>query len=363
MNIAHQRHSSGDSVEPETLARLARLRYVSDEDAGYSRRQNGHENLYLTARGKQLRTPRELRRLEHLAIPPAWTDVWICRFATGHLQATGRDDRRRKQYLYHDRWSEFASIAKFVRIEQFGVELPKLRRAIARDLSGRGLTRTRVLAGMVALLDATSIRVGNEEYVRQNGSYGLATLRTRHVIETNRHVELRFKAKGGINREVVVDEQRLVGLMKQLKTLRGAHVFQYLDENEQIRLATSSDVNDYLLDAMGHPFTAKDFRTWKASALAAALLFNQPIVDTLQLRTRAIKNTLAEVAAALANTPAVCRKYYVHPGLLEGYEHGTFHQVIQQFKPQRKRLFGRDEQILAHFLRRWKPARKKSAVS
>ena len=244
MNIAHQRHSSGDSVEPETLARLARLRYVSDEDAGYSRRQNGHGNLFLTARGKQLRNPRELRRLEHLAIPPAWTDVWICRFATGHLQATGRDDRRRKQYLYHDRWSEFANIAKFVRIEQFGVQLPKLRRAIARDLSGSELTRTRVLAGMVALLDATSIRVGNEEYVRQNGSYGLTTPRTRHVTEKNRHVELSFKAKGGFQRDVDVDEKRLVRLMKQLMTLKGAHVFQYLDGNEQIRLATSSDVSD-----------------------------------------------------------------------------------------------------------------------
>ena len=259
-------------------------------------------------------------------------------------------------------WRDAANLAKFIHIEQFGRILPKLRRAIARGLGGNQLSRTRVLAGMVAVLDATSIRVGNEEYAHENGSYGLTTLRTRHVTEKNHHIELRFKAKGGFHREVDIEEQRLVRLMKQLKRLRGAHVFQYLDADKHIRQATSTDVNDYLREVTGQPFTAKGFRTWKASALAARLLFEQPLVDTLKDRKRIIKNTLADAAAALGNTPTVCRKYYVHPGLLESFEHGTFRKFVSGFKPRRNRSLSREEQILANFLLHWKPARQKKAA-
>jgi DNA topoisomerase-1 len=342
------------AVEPQALARLAHLRYVTDAEPGFSRKLNGKGFVYFSGRGARLRNPRDVKRIDSLAIPPAWTDVWICRFAKGHLQATGHDDRKRKQYLYHERWREAANLVKFIHVEQFGRALPRLRRAIARDLGGNHLSRTRVLAGMVAVLDATSIRVGNEEYVRQNGSYGLTTLRTRHVAEKNHHVELRFKAKGGLHREVDINEQRLVRLMKQLKRLRGAHVFQYLDGDKHIRQVTSTDVNEYLREATGQPFTAKDFRTWKVSALAARLLFEQPPVETLKDRKRIIKSTLAEVAAVLGNTPTVCRKYYVHPGLLESFEQGRFRKFVNEFKPRRNRSFNRDEQILAHFLPQWK---------
>jgi DNA topoisomerase I len=337
-------------VEPRDLAKLAHLRYVSDSDRGYQRRLNGHGFQYLNARGGRLRNSRELDRIGQLAIPPAWTDVWICRFSTGHLQATGHDDRKRNQYLYHERWREAANLAKFVRIREFGQLLPIIRRAIARDLSGTQLTRARVLAGIVALLDATSIRIGNEEYVRQNGSYGLTTLRTRHVSISRSDAELHFRGKSGVRREVSVESPRLVRLLKRLKKLRGAHVFQYLDDQGRIHQITSTDVNDYLREITKHQFTAKDFRTWKASALAAGLLFRASDKETNGDRKRVINSTLAAAAELLGNTIAVCRKYYVHAGLLESYERGKFEAYYKRFDVRRKRLFSCDEIVLAHFL-------------
>jgi DNA topoisomerase-1 len=338
---------------PRKLAQLARLRYVSDGDAGYSRQRNGRGFKYQNSRGKPLHQPRELHRVEQLAVPPAWTDVWICRYATGHLQATGRDDRKRKQYLYHERWRAIANLAKFIHIEQFGKALPKLRSAIAHDLFGRKLTRKRVLAGMVAVLDTTSIRVGNEEYVRQNGSFGLTTLRTRHVKIIGRRADLQFRAKGGLKREVVIDDPRLVGFLSQLKRLRGNHVFQYLDEEGHVCPITSVDVNDYLREVSGHPFTAKDFRTWKASALAAGLLFRESQASSQRERKRAIKSVIAAAADLLANTVTVCRKYYVHSALLESYERGELGDHFRGFKSRGRSHFTNDEQVLSHFLRRW----------
>jgi DNA topoisomerase I len=349
--------SSNGYFEPRELARLARLRYVSDSDTGYTRERNGHGFKYHNARNKPLRNIHDLARVERLAIPPAWTHVWICRFATGHLQATGRDDRKRKQYLYHERWRQVANLAKFIHIEHFGRALPKLRYAVSRDLRSRGLSRRRVLAGMVALLDATSIRVGNEEYAKANGSYGLTTLRTRHVSIVGRRAELRFRAKGGFHREVKVTEPRLVRLLKQLKGLRGGHVFQYVDDQGAIRQVSSADINDYLSELTGHPFTAKDFRTWKASALAAGLLLREPAASAIKDRNRVIKSSLAAAAEHLANTATVCRKYYVHAALLESYECGNFSGYFKGYKPGRKLGRTRDEQALLHFLRHWKPAR------
>jgi DNA topoisomerase I len=351
--------TTNSALEPAQLARLARLRYVSDVDRGYSRQRNGHGFVYLNSRGARLRNPGELERVEHLAIPPAWTEVWICRFATGHLQATGHDDRKRKQYLYHERWRKVANLAKFLRIEEFGLVLPKLRRAVARDLNGKDLSRKRVLAGIVALLDATSIRVGNEEYVRQNGSYGLTTLRTRHVAISQGRAELRFRGKGGLQRNATVDNPRLVRLLKQLKRLRGAHVFQFLDDDGQVHQVTSTDVNDYIREVTKCPFTAKDFRTWKASAMAAGLLFRE--LDRKEIRElkRVAKSALSAAAELLGNTVTVCRKYYIHAGLFESFDNGTFKACFKQFAPGRKNLFTQDEQILAHFLSRWKKGRSR----
>jgi DNA topoisomerase-1 len=340
---------------PEELARIAKLRYVNDEASGFSRHGNGRGFCYCNGRGSRLRDARQLKRIESLAIPPAWTDVWICSVPDGHLQATGRDNRHRKQYIYHARWRDVSNLVKFIRLCDCATLLPRLRRNVTRDLRGRGLTRNRVLAGMVALLDLTSIRIGNEEYVRQNNSYGLATLRTRHVTIRGRRAELRFRAKGGIPRRQVVDDPRLVRLLKQLIRLRGAHVFQYLADDGKTRSADAIAVNEYLRERTGSAFTAKDFRTWKASALAAGGLFRSGECESPHARKRVIKGTIAEVAEALGNTPTVCRNYYIHPGLLEAYEEGKFLRYFDRFVLRTRRSLSRDELVLAHFLGKWTP--------
>jgi DNA topoisomerase-1 len=342
-----------ESFSPEELARLAGLRYVSDEKPGFTRQVNGCGFYYCNGHGLRVRNRRNIARIESLAIPPAWTDVWICRFAEGHLQATGRDDRQRKQYIYHERWREISNLAKFWRLRHCPRFLPELRRRVTRDLGGRGLGRNRVLAGMIAILDLTSIRIGNEEYVRQNNSYGLATLRNRHVTIDGRRARLQFRAKGGAEREVWIEEPRLVRLLKDLKPLPGAHVFQYLDEAGQIHPADAMLVNDYLRELARYPFTAKDFRTWKASALAAGLLYEHRALDTLAARKRQANKAVAVVAEALGNTKTVCRKYYVHAGLMDAYLNGQLPRFFHRYQPRCLSTLAPDEQILAHFLRRW----------
>jgi DNA topoisomerase-1 len=342
-----------ESLTPEELARLARLRYVSDEQKGFARQRNGVGFFYLNDRGLRIRKQQLVTRIESLAIPPAWTDVWICRHVEGHLQATGRDDRGRKQYIYHERWREISNLAKFWRMRQGPRILPALRRAVARDLRTRGLTRSRVLAGMVALIDLTSIRAGNEEYVRQNDSYGLTTLRNRHLKFDGRKAFLRFRAKGGAKREAIVEEPRLVKLLKDLKRLPGVHVFQYVDAEGKPHPADATALNEYLHENTNAQFTAKDFRTWKASALAAGLLCEHRDAEKLSIRARHMKEAICAVSTALGNTPTVCRTYYVHTGLLESYLHGQFPQLFGRYRARRSKLLTRDEQLLAHFLRRW----------
>jgi DNA topoisomerase-1 len=267
------------------------------------------------------------------------------------LQATGRDARGRKQYIYHEQWREISNLAKFFRLRPCAKSLPELRRRVTRDLRGRDLTKQRVLAGMVALLDLTSIRIGNEEYVRENGSYGLATLRNRHVtIEGNKAI-LRFRAKAGLRREAVIEDKRLVRLIKQLKKLRGAHLFQYVDEAGEIHVADANAVNEYLRERTGHNFTAKDFRTWKASSLAAGILFDQGSPEKLAGRKRIAKTAICAVSDALGNTPTVCRTYYVHPQLTETYLNGELTPIFKRFRPSASRSLTRDEQLFARFLR------------
>jgi DNA topoisomerase-1 len=344
-----------ETFDPEELATLAHLHYVLDEQPGFAREKNGSGFYYVNGDGRRVRDRQLVARIDALAIPPAWTDVWICRAADGHLQATGRDDRGRKQYIYHERWREMSNLAKFWRLRHCAPFLPELRRRVTLDLSGRQLSQRRVLAGMVALLDLTLIRVGNEEYVRQNNSYGLATLRNRHVAFQGRKALLRFRGKSGLRREAIVEEPRLVRLLKQLKKLPGAHVFQFLDANGKPRAADATMVNDYLRDLAEMPFTAKDFRTWKASALAAGILFANLGVEKLAARKRVIKEAINAVAAALGNTATVCRKYYIHAGLLEAYLDGQLPEQFLRFHPRRQGRLSRDEQILARFLRRWSP--------
>ena len=252
-------------------------------------------------------------------------------------------------------WREFSNLAKFWRLKQCTRFLPKLRARVARDLSGRKLTQRRVLAGMVALLDLTSIRVGNEEYVRQNNSYGLATLRNKHLSFKGRKAVLRFRGKSGLKRETLIEEPRLVRLLKQLRKLPGAHVFQFLDDAGTIRPADATMVNDYLRELADVPFTAKEFRTWKASALAAGILLANLDVDKIAARKRVLNDAIRTVADALGNTTTVCRKYYIHAGLMDAYLDGRFAADFQRFKPRRQGRLSRDERILARFLRRWSP--------
>jgi DNA topoisomerase I len=346
-----------ETFQPEELARLAGLRYIADEQPGYLRQINGHGFCYFNGSGSRLRSAQHIKRIETLAIPPAWTDVWICRSSDGHLQATGRDARGRKQYIYHERWSEMSNLAKFWRMRNWVKLLPQLRRRIAVDLRGRGLAQKRVLAGMVTLLDLTSIRIGNEEYVRQNNSYGLATLRTRHLNVEGRKALLRFRGKSGLQRDAVVDDRRLVRLLAELKNLRGAHVFQYVGDDGKPHLVDSTMVNDYLRELASDPFTAKDFRTWKASALAAGILYAERDAEKLTVRNRVMKKAICAVSEALGNTPTVCRKYYIHAGLFELYQDaylkGDFTKLFQRFRPRRTNALSRDEQVLAYFLKRW----------
>jgi DNA topoisomerase I len=340
-----------DSFSPEELARLAKLQYVLDDESGFTRKTNGAGFSYVNGSGRPLRDPQQIKRIETLAIPPAWTNVWICRVPTGHLQATGRDARGRKQYIYHEHWREISNLAKFLRLAACPQFLPRLRRLVSRDLRGRELTRTRVLAGMVALLDLTSIRIGNEEYVRENGSYGLATLRTRHLTIEGGRATIRFRAKAGLRREVMVEDKRLVRLLTQIKKLRGAHVFQYVDNEGQIKVADAIAVNDYLRERTGHHFTAKDFRTWKASALATGLLYEQRSLEKVSARKRVAKSVIAAVADALGNTATISRKYYIHPGLIEAYLGGQFPQIFHRFQASRKKSLTPSEQLFARFLR------------
>jgi DNA topoisomerase I len=344
------------SLEPAELAKIAKLKYVSDAEPGYTRRRNGKGFIYLDSRSRPLKDPRKIKRIESLVIPPAWRDVWICGVSTGHLQATGRDARQRKQYLYHPRWQHITNLAKFLRMEQFGELLPKLRRKIARRVSAEELSRERVLAGMIALLDATGIRVGNEEYVKENGSYGLTTLLDRHVVETAAGVELRFRAKGGARRNVLIEDRQLAKFVKACAALKGPRLFQCVAGDNGLRPVQAADVNEYLQSLAEEPITAKDFRTWKATAFAAGQLHAALDRASPTARKRLVRETVCEAAELLSNTPTVCRNYYIHPGLLESYETRAFDRHFEGFSPRRQKLYAAEEQILMRFLNRWKPA-------
>ena len=293
------------------------LVWVSDAEPGYRRVRHGQQVHYLDAHGKRLHDEAALARIRQLAIPPAYEQVWICAQANGHLQATGRDARGRKQYRYHPQWQQQRGDDKFEAMRAFGAALPRLRRAVARDLSGhdaRRPTRTLVLATLVRLLDTTYIRIGNEEYARGNGSYGLTTLRTRHAGVRDAEVQLSFKGKSGVRHEVRLADRRVAAVVRRCKALPGQELFQYVDADGQAHKVTSADVNDYLSRIAGTHVTAKDFRTWHGSVMA--LEFTRAACAGERQRGAATQ-VIAQVAARLGNTVAVCRKSYIHPKVLE----------------------------------------------
>jgi DNA topoisomerase I len=288
------------------------LVYVSDTMPGIERVRRGASFAYRSSDGRWLSDEAELARIRKLAIPPAYTAVWICPLADGHLQATGRDARGRKQYRYHARWRELRDESKFDRLQAFGRALPRMRARIARDLAaaeGGAPTREAVLATLVRLLDTTFVRVGNEEYARDNGSYGLTTLQNRHAGVRGSTLKLSFRGKSGVAQTVSVDDRRLARIVRRCQQLPGQELFQYRDESGAVHSIGSADVNDYLHAAAGERFTAKDFRTWHGSVQALELLRGAATPSGVQV--------VAEVARRLGNTAAVCRKAYIHPDVLE----------------------------------------------
>jgi DNA topoisomerase-1 len=287
---------------------------------GIRRRRCGRGFTYLDPEGETVRDPEERARFEALAIPPAWTDVWICPFPDGHVQATGRDDAGRKQYRYHPDWSEIRDQAKFGRLAEFGAALPRLRWRVERDLERDGVPRERVLAAVVRLLERSLIRVGNDEYARDNGSYGLTTLRRRHAEVDGDTVRFEFRGKSGLRRETDIDDPRLAEVVRDCQELHGQELFTYLDDEGRRCDVGSGDVNDYLREATGEEFTAKDFRTWAGTVLAVGLLRRSCDEDlTEREATSRVVAAVREVAERLGNTPATCRKFYVHPGGLDGF--------------------------------------------
>ena len=305
-----------DSVE---AAQEAGLRYVNDDRPGYSRRAKGKDFEYLDTEGKTIRDEQRLLRIKRLAIPPAWTEVWISPSANGHIQATGRDARGRKQYRYHERWREVRDENKFGRLDKFANALPHIRRRVAQDLKLPGLPREKVLATIVRLLERTFIRIGNEEYARENKSFGLTTLKNRHVKVKGEQVVFRFRGKSGRQHEVDIADRRVAKVIAKCQDLPGQDLFQYVDENGEVRDVSSQDVNEYLRQIAGEDFSAKDFRTWGGTVLAAIALSKQEEFETKKQAKSNIKTAICAVAELLGNTPAVCRKCYIHPGIVEAY--------------------------------------------
>ena len=302
------------------------LVYVSDDDPGLARRRAGKAFRYLDPHGKPVRDAGTLQRVRSLAIPPAYRDVWICLLPEGHLQATGRDARGRKQYRYHPRWREVRDGEKFSRIQAFGKALPRLRRRLRADLKLRGFPRAKVVAIVVAVMADTLVRIGNAGYARQNKSYGLTTLRNRHVqFLRGGRAQLKFRGKGGIDHEVSLDDARLARLVRGCQQLPGQHLFQYRDDDGAVQPVDSGMVNDYLRDAMGEAFTAKDFRTWGGTLAAIRLLAEMPWDEAgASQRAMASMRKSVEVAVSrqLGNTPAVCRKSYIDPRVYAAWESG-----------------------------------------
>src|SRR5215471_7378743 len=311
------------TAESAEAAKEAGLQYVNDERRGYSRRARGKEFKYLDVEGKTIRDERRLLRVKRLAIPPAWTEVWICPLANGHIQATGRDARGRKQYRYHERWREVRDENKFDRLAQFAKALPNIRRRAGQDLKLPGLPQQKVLATIVRLLARTFIRIGNEEYARENKSFGLTTLKNRHVKVKGAQVRFRFRGKSGRHHEVDVTDQRVANVIAKCQDLPGQDLFQYLEEGGEVREVTSQDVNEYLRQVAGEDFTAKDFRTWGGTVLAAIALSKQEEFQTKKEAKSNIKTAICAVAELLGNTPATCRKCYVHPVIVEAYLNRT----------------------------------------
>jgi DNA topoisomerase-1 len=325
--------------DPLAAAQAASLHHVTDESAGISRTRRGKQFVYTDARGRSVRDAATLCRIRALAIPPAWTDVWISPDPDGHIQATGRDARGRKQYRYHAKWRTVRDEAKYHRLVGFCRVLPKLRQQVERDLACSCLCKRKVVAAVVSLMERAQLRVGNDEYTKQNGSYGATTLRDRHAKFHGATLELAYRGKSGIDRHVRVTDRRLARIVRRCRDLPGQRLFQYVD-GDAVRPITSADVNDYLREATGGPYTAKDYRTWAATLGAAMLLCALESPRDARHCKRCINDVLKAVATRLGHTPAVCRKSYVHPRVLDDFTNGA---LVRALGPQLRRRLGNRE--------------------
>lgn len=317
-------------ADPPAAAKAAGLRYVTDSKPGIRREKDGEGFRYLDAKGEPVEDEATLKRIKALAIPPAWQEVWICAQANGHLQATGRDAKGRKQYRYHAKWRNVRDEVKYERMINFGKALPQIRAEVDRALKLPGLPREKVLATIVYLLEATMMRVGNEEYARTNKSFGITTLRNRHVKVDGSDVEFRFRGKSGVYHKIHVHDRRLARIIRSSRDLPGQELFQYVDEDGETHSIDSSDVNDYLRAITGEDYTAKDFRTWSGTVLAAMALQEFEKFDSETQAKKNIVRAIESVAEKLGNTPSVCRKCYVHPAVLDAYLEGSVLEALRE---------------------------------
>lgn len=323
--------------DPRDAARAAGLRYTTDARPGFTRRRAGRGFAYLDIDGRPIRDPEVRARIAALAIPPAWTDVWISPSPNGHLQASGRDARGRKQYRYHADWSRRRGADKFDRMLAFAKALPAIRARCEADLARPGLPREKVVAAIVRLLETTLIRVGNEAYARENRSFGLTTLRTRHARIEGTAIRFRFRGKSGLLHEVGLRDRRLAALVRRCQELPGQELFQYLDDDGESRDVASDDVNDYLREASGGDFTAKDFRTWAGTVLAYRALRALQPEDHAPAAKRNVVEAIRTTADRLGNTPAVARGSYVHPAILDAYLEGTLGGALVEVAEEQER--------------------------
>jgi DNA topoisomerase I len=318
--------------DPLRSARFAGLRYMTDTRPGIRRRRAGKGFYYLDPKGNSMRDRDTLARIRSLAIPPAWRDVWICPIPNGHLQATGRDAKGRKQYRYHPDWGKVRNETKFERMLAFARALPRIRKQVDDHLSLRGLPREKVLATVVRLLEKTLIRIGNKEYAKANGSFGLTTLRGRHAQVSGEKVRFCFRGKGGQKFEISIRDRRLARIVRRCKGMPGYEVFRYIGDDGEIQKVNSEDVNRYLYSLTGQEFTAKDFRTWAGTVAATLALREYGPASSVSEARRIISEAVRSAAGLLGNTVTVCRKFYIHPGILEAYTDGS--------------LFGRMERLV-----------------
>ncbi|MBD3881482.1 DNA topoisomerase IB [Phormidium tenue FACHB-886] len=327
----HRQIQAVISSDPVESAEAAGLQYISDDRPGIQRQVRGKNKfVYIGLDGKQIQDPDEIRRINALAIPPAYRDVWISPIANGHLQATGRDAKGRKQYRYHPLWRTVRDQTKFTRMILFSQSLPAIRQRIEQDLALPGLPKEKVLAAILKLMELTRIRVGNEEYARTNQSFGLTTLQDEHVDVTGAKIKFSFRGKSGVEHEIKLNDRRLAKIVKRCQDIPGQDLFQYVNEQGDHQTISSGDVNDYLREISSQDFTAKDFRTWAGTVLAASHLAETEICTSETAAKKSITQVIKAVAAHLGNRPATCRKYYVHPAVLEAYLDRSLHEVMKQ---------------------------------